>query len=91
MATKDKAENAAVVDYLEEKVTIQLFKDNGKYKDDVFVQLNGKTWLIKRGIPVTVPRKVALLLDSSQIQDQSAAEYAQSQQALYEQGKDRLN
>lgn len=31
-------------------------------RDDVFVGINGKTWLIKRGAEVEVPRNVAKVL-----------------------------
>lgn len=40
-----------------EKVTIQLFKDNEKYKDDVFVAVNGHSYQIKRGVKVEVPQR----------------------------------
>ena len=32
-------------------------------RDDVFVGLNGKTWLIKRGVEVEVPEGVAKILE----------------------------
>ena len=41
-------------DYWNEEVEIQLFKDSGKYKDDVYVAVNGKNFLIQRGVPVKV-------------------------------------
>lgn len=52
-------------------VEIELFKDNDKYKDDVFVGLNGKTYQIKRGEKVKVPIGVAEILENSQRQDAS--------------------
>lgn len=63
--------------YLNEYVEIQLFQDNGKYKDDVFVAVNGETCLIKRGMPVKVKRKFAQLIDSGQRQDLYAAQLAE--------------
>ncbi len=39
------------------EVTITIPKEKGA-SDDVFVGLNGKSWLIKRGVPVTVPEEV---------------------------------
>jgi hypothetical protein len=62
--------------WLEEYVTVQLFKDGGKYKDDVYVAVNGENCVIKRGLPVEIKRKFALVLDASQEQDVRAAEYA---------------
>lgn len=57
-----------------EKVTIQLFKDNEKYKDDVFVAVNGHSYQVKRGVKVEVPAKVAEVLEHSSIQDMKTAD-----------------
>lgn len=56
----------------EKMVTITLFKDNKAYTEDVFVGVNGKTYQIQRGVPVTVPDYVAEVLANSQKQDQHA-------------------
>lgn len=69
--------------YLEEYVEIQLFKDGKDYKDDVFVSCNGENCLIKRGVPVKVKRKFALILEQSAQQDVSAAEYAEERRKEY--------
>lgn len=53
----------------EELVDIKLFKDAGKYKDDVFVGCNGETIAIKRGERVQIKRKFAEILDHSEHQD----------------------
>ena len=57
----------------EEYVEIELFKDSGKYKDDVFAQINGENVLIKRGEPVKIKRKFATLLKQSSNQDYKTA------------------
>lgn len=44
----------------EELVTIKLPRD--KKEDSVFVSINEKTWLIKRGVEVEVPKCVAEVL-----------------------------
>jgi len=44
------------------KVTIKLPLTRAE-KDDVFVGLNGKSYLIKRGVPVEVPVSVAKILE----------------------------
>ena len=44
------------------KVTIKLPLTRAE-KDDVFVGLNGKSYLIKRGVPVEVPLNVAKILE----------------------------
>lgn len=76
---------------LEEPVQIQLFKDANKYKDDVFVGWNGRNFLIQRGVPVTVPRGVAEILQQSQAQDMEAAAYAEAQQREFKEASVRLN
>ena len=55
--------------YWNEMVEVKLFKDNNKYKDDVFVSVNGENCVIKRGERVQVKRKFAAVLDSSDLQD----------------------
>lgn len=54
-------------------MTIRLFKDNERYRDDVFVSVNGRTFQIKRGVEVQVPRYVQEVLDNSMSQDMVAA------------------
>ena len=61
-------------DWLNEYVEIRLFKDNEKYKDDVYVAINGKNCVIRRGVWTRIRRKFALLLDQSEIQDLRTAE-----------------
>lgn len=63
---KKAAEHAA---YMEEYVEVKLFKDNDKYKDDVFVSVNGENCVIKRGERVKIKRKFAEVLDHSEHQD----------------------
>ena len=55
--------------YWDELVEVKLFKDNNKYKDDVFVSVNGENCVIKRGEKVKVKRKFAAVLDNSDMQD----------------------
>ena len=60
--------------WLNEYVEIRLFKDNEKYKDDVYVAINGKNCVIRRGVWTRIRRKFALVLDQSEIQDLRTAE-----------------
>ncbi len=77
----DKAQMAEIKDkgvlenekYMKEMVTIKLFKDNGKYKDDVYVAVNDKSYLIRRGAEVTVPRYIEQALKNSLSQDEYVA------------------
>lgn len=73
-ARKKKANKATENEkFMNEMVTIKLFKDNGRYKDDVFVAVNDRTYLIKRGTEVSVPRFVEQALKNSLAQDEYVA------------------
>ena len=62
-------EMAAHKAYMNEYVEVKLFKDNGKYKDDHVVGVNGELCHIKRGERVKIKRKFAEALDNSDRQD----------------------
>lgn len=69
-ADEEKARKAAeLAAYMEEYVEVKLFKDNDKYKDDVYVAVNGENCVIKRGERVKIKRKFAEVLDHSEHQD----------------------
>ena len=53
---------------------IRLYKDNDRYKHDVQVIVNGRVYLIQRGIEVEVPDFVAEVLENAQAQSQLAIE-----------------
>lgn len=76
--------------YLNEYVSIKLFRDNDKYRDDVYVAVNGKNCVIKRGEWVKVRRKFALVIDQSEIQDFKTAEFLESQQKKFEEANAAL-
>ena len=54
-------------------VRIRLFRDNGRYKEDLFVSVNGVNYKIRRGVDVEVPPEVAEVLEHSQMQDERTA------------------
>ena len=60
-------------DYMHQPVTIKLFKDNGRYRDDVYVAVNDRSYLIRRGETVTVPRFIEQALKNSLTQDEYVA------------------
>lgn len=76
-------EKQAALDRMNEKVPVKLFKDNGKYKDDLVVQLAGVAYQIKRGIPVMVPRAVYDIIRRSELQDQHTANMLDALQEEY--------
>ena len=69
---------------MEEYVTVKLFKDNGKYKDDVFVAVNGEGCNIPRGIPVKIKRKFALVLEQSDLQDYNTVQFMNEEARKFE-------
>jgi hypothetical protein len=72
-----EAENVPAADTAEpaepKLVKVKLFKDNRRYKGDVFVSVNGRNYQIQRGVEVEVPPEVAEVLEHSQRQDNLAA------------------
>ena len=74
----------------EELVEIKLFKDTGKYKDDVFVSCNGETIAIKRGERVKIKRKFAEILDHSEHQDYETAVLIEQKTREWEQASANL-
>ena len=59
-----------------ENVRIRLFKDNSRYKGDLFVSVNGVNYKIRRGVEVEVPPEVAEVLEHSQQDERTAARIA---------------
>ena len=72
-------------------VTVQLFKDSERYKDDVDVAVNGVNYRIRRGEPVQVPYFVAEVLERSMKQDAATAEMISQKSAEYEAQAKALN
>lgn len=54
------------------EVEIELFYDGDKYKDPVFVGLNGKGYLVKRGEPVKVPAAISEIIRNAEQQNRIA-------------------
>ena len=69
LTDEQKKANAEREAYWNELVEVKLFKDNNKYKDDVYVAVNGENCVIKRGERVLIKRKFAEVLDTSDMQD----------------------
>ena len=78
--SKNVSNAASVEAYLNEYVAVKLFRDNDRYKDDVYVAVNGHNCVIKRGEWVKIKRKFALVLDQSEIQDMKTAEMLEAEQ-----------
>lgn len=87
-STKNDAARTAEEEraWLEEKVPVRLFKDGDRYKDDVYVCVNGERLLIKRGENVEIPRKFALVLEQSMEQDNATARLIDEKSAAFAAG-----
>ena len=59
----------------EKNVRIRLFKDNSRYKGDLFVSVNGVNYKIRRGVEVEVPAYVAEVLENSRMMADTARRY----------------
>ena len=71
MATNKKAvanEKAKINDE-NTLVEIELFRDNKDYKDNVFVAVNGESYVIARGRKVKIKKKFADVIENSMRQD----------------------
>ena len=69
LTEEQKKANAKRKEYWNELVPVELFKDNHKYKDDVYVSVNGENCVIKRGEKVMIKRKFDNVLANSKLQD----------------------
>lgn len=78
---EDKAPEKGSPEWYAEEVQIRVFRDGERYKDDVFVGVNGKGYLIKRGEDVMVPRFVAEIINQSLDEDANAASKSERLQA----------
>lgn len=63
----------------EQMVTIKLPKTR-ELKDDVFVSINNRNWLIQRGVAVEVPACVAEVLKNSEDMAEEALRFDQKVQ-----------
>jgi hypothetical protein len=52
-----------------EYVKVKLFKDDYRYKNDLYVAINGKNWYIKRGKEVTLPKYVADFIENAMTEE----------------------
>lgn len=62
---------------LHEMVKIKLRKDRNSKLSDLFVSVNGKAYLIKRGVEVEVPRYVAKVIEDAEEQEERAIDYCE--------------
>lgn len=90
LTEEQKEANAKEKEYYNEYVEIELFKDNGKYKDDVTVAVNGETCLVQRGKKVKIKRKFAQALEDSRVQDIKTSDFISLQARELEEKESKL-
>lgn len=61
---KPRGALADMAPYVEtETRKIKLFRDEYRYKEPLYVAINGRNWVIKRGVEVELPKYVADYID----------------------------
>ena len=74
------AEAKKTTETAENMVKIKLPR-NRKDEDDMFVSVNERTWLIKRGVEVEVPECVAEVIRNSELMQEEAYEFDKASQS----------
>lgn len=74
----------------EDLVTVELFKDNGKYKDPLLLAVNGERVMIERGVPVQIKKKFFWALEQSQLQDKNTARMIEDKVKEFELATERI-
>jgi hypothetical protein len=77
MAEATKTTTKATETAKEKLVKIRIPRERDR-QDDVFVGINGRTWLIKRGVEVEVPECVAEVIRNSEEADAIAYAFMDS-------------
>ena len=65
-------------------VEVKLFKDNGKYRDPLFVSVNNYRAAIPRGIKVSIPYYVYKHIQEMSAQDEATAQLIAMQSGEFE-------
>lgn len=66
-----------------ELVEFEAFYDGEKYKDDIYVAVNGRRFQIKRGVKVMIPRYVYEVIKNSAEQDKATADLMERESRGY--------
>lgn len=87
---KEARELAEAMAALEEEVPFYAMKDNGRYKDDIFVAVNGETLVIQRGVHVKIKRKFFNVLVQAEEQDTKTSMMIEGFQSKYKSSSKEL-
>lgn len=59
-----------MIPYVEKEfVNVRLFRDEYRYKEPLYVAINGKNWVIQRGVEVTLPKYVADFIEQQMAEE----------------------
>ena len=72
------------------RVKVRLFKDNNKYKEPLYVSVNGYNAQVPRGVVVEVPFYVAKHIEEMQQQDENTAALIEIMAQDYEQKQGKM-
>lgn len=73
-----------IIPYVEtEKVRVRLFRDEYRYKDPLYVAVNGKNWVIKRGVDVELPKYVADFIEQQMTEEAAIWERVEKEEREY--------
>jgi hypothetical protein len=64
-------------------VTVRLFRDEYRYKAPLYVSINGKNWLIKRGVEVQLPKYVADFIEQQMREEAAIWERVEKEEREY--------
>lgn len=80
-----------IIPYVETKTeSIRLFKDEYRYKQPLYVAINGKNWYIRRGAGVDLPKYVADFISQLEAEDQRIWEKVAQEEEQYKQDTAKL-
>lgn len=66
-----------------ELIEFEAFYDDDRYKDDIFVAVNGRRYQIKRGVKVKIPRFIYEVIMNSIEQDKATADLMERESSRY--------
>ncbi len=65
-------------------VKIELFKDDYRYKEPLFVGINSRTWLVPRGVEVEVPDYVADFIEAQRSEEARIMRKVEAEEKEYQ-------
>ena len=83
MATAKNNHEKKVQDFYDEKVTVYIPRPEAETEDSVTITLNGTNYQIQYDTEVSVPRKVALIVEESKKNKKIAEDYMRQRAGIH--------